>query len=268
MTHAPHSSKPLETRPPLGQRGLLRAGGEYLRDFYGRQATGGLWLAHGLWRAGLAGRVGLVLLGGGLPLAAALLSGALISTAPRVLAFGLTLFAVAWAFILSAVTRLSLPGYVIVCAYLAWYGILAGGALAGTPWFALPTLWMLWVGGAVDDALPRLWRWVWRLPLDSGWMGPMAGGALALGFTTFWMSPEVLPIPLLAFINMWQRRYVDAVLNRPMMQAGQFWFTLLALAAGVGVGLAWKLHRRPLRLLVVAGCALAFAWLALHIPGM
>jgi hypothetical protein len=112
---------------------------------------------------------------------------------------------------------------------------------------------------------PLLWLAVlalagWRLVRpDSRWGGAYAGSALALGFAVFWMSPEMLPIPLLAFVNTWQQRYVDTVLNRPVMQAGQLWFTLLALATGVGVGLAWTLRRR----------LLSFAWLALLLlPGI
>lgn len=77
----------------------------------------------------------------------------------------------------------------------------------------------------------------------------------------------MLPVPLLVFVNTWQQRYVDTVLNRLVMQAGQLWFTLPALAAGVGV--AWKLRHRPvLLILAIAGYALAFAWLALRVPGI
>jgi len=97
---------------------------------------------------------------------------------------------------------------------------------------------------------PLLWLAVlaffgWRTAqLKTGRDGAYAGAALALGFAIFWMSPEMLPIPLLVFVNTWQQRYVDAVLNRPVMQAGQLWFTLLALAAGAGVGWAWGMLRR------------------------
>lgn len=154
--------------PPWWKRGLLRTVWDYAREMYGDQAISGLWLIRGLWGAGPVGRVGLFLLGGGLPLAAVLLSKSLTSGRSLVLWFGLALFAAAWAFALSAATRMSPPGYVITCAYLAWYGILVGGALAGTPAFALPTVWMLWLGGGVGHGTPRYRRWFWLWVLCFG----------------------------------------------------------------------------------------------------
>ncbi len=98
---------------------------------------------------------------------------------------------------------------------------------------------------------PLLWLAVLALAgsrlarLESGRDGAFVGAAMALGFAVFWMSPEMLPIPLLVFVNTWQQRYVETVLNRPVMEAGQLWFTLLALVTGAGVGWAWtKLRRR------------------------
>ena len=121
---------------------------------------------------------------------------------------------------------------------------------------------------------PLLWLAVLALAgrrlarLETGRDGAFVGGVLALGFAIFWMSPEVLPIPLLVFVNTWQQSCVETVLNRPVMQTGQLWFTLLALAAGVGVGWAWTLRRRPVWfVLVILVCALAFAWLVTLLPG-
>ncbi|HOU13322.1 MAG TPA: hypothetical protein PKZ84_09390 [Anaerolineae bacterium] len=142
------------------RRPILHTIWDYVRAMYGDQAASGFWLVRGLWGAGPVGRVGLCLLGGGLPLAAALLSGVW-AGGGAVLWFGLVVFAAAWAFTLTAATRLSLPAYVILCAYLAWYGVLIGGALAGTPAFALPTLWMAWLGGGVGRGVPRYRRWLW-----------------------------------------------------------------------------------------------------------
>ncbi len=137
------------TQPPARCLGLRP------RDV--RQPGGLRFLAHpGLWGAGPAGRAGLFLLGGGLPLAAALLSGVWAFGDAATLWFGLIVFAAAWAFTLTAATRLALPAYIILCAYLAWYGVLVGGALAGTLAFALLTLWMLWLAAAATGYL-LLW---------------------------------------------------------------------------------------------------------------
>ena len=62
---------------------------------------------------------------------------------------GAALFALGWAFALSAAISLPLWGYFIVAAYLSWHGLFIGGSLAGTPLFALPTLWMLLLGWRV-----------------------------------------------------------------------------------------------------------------------
>jgi hypothetical protein len=214
---------PPDAQSPLWKRGIARAAWDYVRDMYGNQAGLGFWLIRGLWRAGLPGRVGLVLLGGGLPLAAVLLSGALISGDSLALIFGLTLFATAWAFALSAATRLSLPGYVIVCAYLAWYGILAGGELAGTPWFALPTTWMLWVGGAVGDAMARRWRWVWRWVLCFG-VAYLTYGAWGLyrnlPHSWYWPGQVVLSLVYLGALALTDR------LRKPLALGRTFWGTL------------------------------------------
>lgn len=67
----------VESPPPLWKRGVLRAAWDYVHQMYGNQAASGFWLIRGLWSAGPVGRAGLLLLGGALPLAAALLSGVL-----------------------------------------------------------------------------------------------------------------------------------------------------------------------------------------------
>lgn len=206
---------------------MLRAVWDYVRELYGNQAASGLWLMRGLWNAGPVGQVGLLMLIGTLPLAAALLSGVLPSGGPLMLPFGLTLFTAAWAFALAAATRLSLPGYVIVCAYLAWYGIVAGGALAGTPAFALPTMWMLWVGGAVGHAMPRWRRWLWLWVLCFG-VAYLTYGAWGLYRTLpkawYWPGQVILSLVYLAALALTNR------LRKPPALGRTFWGTLVVTA--------------------------------------
>ncbi len=216
-----------ETSTPLWRHGVARVAWDYIRQMYGNQAASGFWLFRGLWSAGPVGRVGLLLLGSALPLAAALLSGMLASGGPLTLPFGLALFAVAWAFTLSAATRLSLPGYVIVCAYLAWYGILAGGTLAGTPAFALPTVWMLWIGGAVGYAMPRWRRWLWLWVLCFG-VAYLTYGAWGLYRNLpeawYWPGQVVLSLVYLAVLALTNR------LRKPPALGRTFWGTLTVAA--------------------------------------
>lgn len=209
-----------ESPSPWWKRGLLGAAYDYICELYADQARSGFWLIRGLWSAGPAGRLGLVLLGAAIPLAAALLSGVLASGSPLTLLFGLALFAAAWAFVLSATTRLSLPGYVVVCAYLAWYGILAGGTLAGTPAFALPTVWMLWVGGAVGHAMPRWRRWLWLWVLCFG-VAYLTYGAWGLyrnlPETWYWPGQVVLSLVYLAALALTNRLRKPPVLGRTFL---------------------------------------------------
>lgn len=216
-----------ESPAPRWKRGLLRAAWDYVRALYGDQAASGFWLIRGLWGAGPVGQVGLLLLAVALPLAAALLSGVLPSGGPLTLPFGLVLFTTAWAFALAAATRLSLPGYVIVSAYLAWYGIVAGGALAGTPAFALPTVWMLWVGGAVGHALPRWRRWLWLWVLCFG-VAYLTYGAWGLYRNLpeawYWPGQVVLSLVYLTVLT-WTNR-----LRKPPALGHTFWGTLAVVA--------------------------------------
>jgi len=98
--------------------------------------------------------------------------------------------------------------------------------------------------------------------------GIVAGVFLASGFVAFWMSPEVVPIPFLQFIQDWQISYLQPPPYRPLLQAGHFWLTLIALGAGLAAGWAFVTHRPVVRLVTMVLCALAFAWLIPHLPGM
>ena len=222
MSDPSHQLAPPDVQLARTPSGFLHIVVDYVHEIYGDQVASGFWLVRGLWRAGLAGRLGLLLLGGGIPLAAALLSGLLASGGLLTLPFGLALFAAAWAFALSAATRLSLPGYVIVCAYLAWYGSLAGGTLAGTLAFALPTLWMLWVGGAVGHAMPRWrrWFWLWVLCFIVAYLTYGAWGLYrSLPQSWYWPGQVILSLVYLAALALTNR------LRKPPTLGRTFWGT-------------------------------------------
>jgi hypothetical protein len=99
--------------------------------------------------------------------------------------------------------------------------------------------------------------------------GAFAGGTLAFGFVTFWMSPEVIPIPFVNFFLKLQDSYLFADLNRPTLQAGQLWLTLVAVAAGVLLGTAFAFRSKiwPVLTSVLIG-SLGFAMLIPGLPGI
>lgn len=123
---------------------------------------------------------------------------------------------------------------------------------AGPHFFIAPVSWalVLFLGGR------RLAR------LTSTLDGLIAGAVLALGFVTFWMSPQVLPIPFFSLWQEWQNRYLLATLNRPLLLDGQWWFTLIALGAGLLIG--WAATRR--RRVQVAAAVIAASVLAVVAP--
>ena len=103
--------------------------------------------------------------------------------------------------------------------------------------------------------------------LTSALDGFVAGGALALGFVTFWMSPQILPIPFFSLWQQWQDRYMLVALNRPLLLDSQWWFTLIALGAGMLIG--WAFTRRwRVRVAAALIGAIALAVIAPSLPGM
>lgn len=166
---------------------LLAIPVQYFYDmkFSGYEKTG-FSLVRQFWRAGWLGRVGLLaVLAGTLLTAAALasLSGDVEPGAtgltPLALVISLAMLTLGWSFALTAAIQLPLWGYVLVCAYLAWYGILTGAASAGTFLFSLPTLWMVFIGWRLARVNPSRWRWLWLLILGVG-AGHLTFAALGL----------------------------------------------------------------------------------------
>ncbi|HZY40424.1 MAG TPA: hypothetical protein VFF59_00330, partial [Anaerolineae bacterium] len=126
------------------------------RHFKKYQLSGeweGLKLVRRVWSVRPLGRLGLAALIVGSIIAASQIEarvaqplGADVVLPPSVTIVGAALFALGWAFALTSALSLPLWGYFVVAAYLSWHGLLIGGSLAGTPLFALPTLWMLLLG--------------------------------------------------------------------------------------------------------------------------
>lgn len=88
---------------------------------------------------------------------------------------------------------------------------------------------------------------LWGKPLarlSSALDGLVSGGALALGFVTFWMSPQSLPVPFLSIWQQWQDRYLLLPLNRPLLLDDQWWLTLIALGVGMLIGWSFTLRQR------------------------
>ena len=125
------------------------------------------------------------------------------------------LFALGWAFALSAATNLPLWGYFIVAAYLSWHGLFIGGSLAGTPLFALPTVWMLLIGWRL--ARMRHGRWCfWFLSMCFG-AAYLTYGAFGLRkiFTGDWELFAPITLSLLYFAALTNRFVLKRFSLRP-----------------------------------------------------
>ncbi len=128
---------------------------------------------------------------------------------------------------------------------------------AGAHFLIAPLVWAL-----------GLLLWGRRLArLSSALDGLVGGGALALGFVTFWMSPQILPVPFLSIWQQWQNRYMLVPLNRPLLLDAQWVFTLIALGAGMLIGWAFTRNWR-VRVAAVIIAALMLGGIAPQIPDM
>jgi hypothetical protein len=122
---------------------------------------------------------------------------------------------------------------------LGWLGtvpLLLANPYLGWEMLAMP-LWWLAVLLAGGSNLARLER-----PLD----GIVAGGALAVGFVTMWMSPQTVFIPFVESLNDAQKPLEQLFLTRPLLQPEQLVFTLASLTVGLLVGwVAFSMRRAP-----------------------
>jgi hypothetical protein len=78
---------------------------------------------------------------------------------------------------------------------------------------------------------------------DQGLQSVISGAALSLGFSTFWLSPEYIPIPFLSVMNRLQLRYLTIPLDRPLLLPQQFYVMLSAVA--IGALFFWLWTQRP-----------------------
>ena len=155
MSIEPSPQKP---SPPSLPRKLIGAYLRYQKEFVVQGELKGFYLARRMWTVSSLSRLGFITLLIGLWLTTTAFSN---QQSGSILIIGLSMFALGWAFALTAIVNSSPIIFLIVSAYLGWYGVLIGGSLAGSIGFALPTLWMLWLGWQVmrrlDHRLDRVW---------------------------------------------------------------------------------------------------------------
>ena len=243
----------MSSHPPLINRLFGKIGQalavrwRYWKKYEAEGDWQGLQFARRVWKIKPLGRIGILALLVGAILAATQIEaravqplGAEVALPDSVLIIGAALFALGWAFALSASLNLPLWGYFIVAAYLSWHGLFIGGTLAGTPWFALPTLWMLLLGWRISRTEKGRWRF-WLLILCFG-AAYLTYGAFGLRriFTGDW---EVLAPVALGLI------YFAALTNRTTLQRFPktdklpkadriFWWTLIVIALFFTLGIS------------------------------
>lgn len=143
-------------------------------------------------------------------------------------------------------------------------GALSASLVLGIDPYAGAHFWLAPIVWALSLAI-----WGKRLArLASALDGLVAGGALALGFVTFWMSPQILPVPFLSIWQQWQDRYMLVPLNRPLLLDAQWWFTLIALGAGMLIGWASATRGWRVRLVAIIIAALMLGFIVPRLPDM
>ncbi|HZY43397.1 MAG TPA: hypothetical protein VFF70_01505, partial [Anaerolineae bacterium] len=162
----------------------------------------GFYLARRLWTVSSVSRLGLIALLIGTWLTTTAFSTRQSSTATLI---GLVMFTLGWAFALTAAVNSAPIVYLIVSAYLGWYGILIGGALAGSLGFALPTLWMLILGWQV------MRRPIRRIDRVCSFL--LCFGAAYLTYGAFGLSHLWVPIPLASGVLILALIYFGALFN-------------------------------------------------------
>ena len=114
-------------------------------------------------------------------------------------------------------------------------GVLSSSLVLGIDPMAGPHL---LIAPVVWIAALLLWRRLGKITSVPD--GAIAGALTSLGFVTFWMSPQYLHVPFISLWSQWQERYMQIpreALNRPLLQEGQVWITLAALAVGLVIGI-------------------------------
>jgi hypothetical protein len=78
-----------------------------------------------------------------------------------VLAAGLVMYALAYAFASAAISYLNYPLFILSSLYLLWYTFIIGGSLKGSPLFTLPSLWLLFTGWLMARSVEGRSKYVW-----------------------------------------------------------------------------------------------------------
>lgn len=149
------------------------------------------------------------------------------------LIIGLLGMALGWSFSVAAAMHFPLSIYAIICVYLTWYNLVIGGSIHRTLLFALPMLWMIFVGFMIGRKGGERGRWLWLALLCMG------GGYLAfvpLGLSRIIPPPYHVPARLLLGVVLFVIYHglliprpgaERARLNPPLSQNFVFWGTLL-----------------------------------------
>ena len=93
-----------------------------------------------------------------------------------------------------------------------------------------------------------------------GLQSVISGAALSLGFSTFWLSPEYIPIPFLSVMNRLQLRYLTIPLNRPLLLPQQFYLTMSAVVIGALFFWLWTLWPKTLIRVINVAVSSLFLW--------
>ena len=207
----------------------------------------GFQLARRVWRVRPLGRLGIAALILGSIVAASQIEaivaqplGAEITPPASITIIGAALFALGWAYALSAATSLPLWGYLIVAAYLSWHGLFIGGSLAGTPLFALPMLWMLLLGWRIARNEPGRWRlWLLILCLGAAYLTYGAFGLRRL-FTGGWEILAPITLGLIYFAALTNRYTLQRFPKTDQLPKADrvFWLTLIVIGTFFALGIA------------------------------
>ena len=221
---------------------LYQSGGtavRFIRDIQWGYQKPGFDVIRAVWKMGWPGRIGIVALALS-TLGSAVGMSMATSQGGGLEAIGITLslamFAVGWALALTAAAEYSLWFYVLVSTYLIWYGTLIGGSLAGTVFFALPSLWTLFVSVQIQRVSSR-WDRVWQLLLCLG-AGYLTFNTLGLGhfITQDWHDIGRLALGIVYFCLLeLQKRFIRPWLTTHWV----FWGTLI-ITGGFFLLAAWR----------------------------
>jgi hypothetical protein len=207
----------------------------------------GLQLVHRIWISGLPGRLGLFMLVIGAAASALQIEtsiaqppGADVELTLPVMLIGIVLFAAGCAYAAAASSALPVWGYLIVVAYLSFNILHIGGSMAGSPLFAIPTLWFLIIGLRITDRTKPGWRlWLSLLCYCAAYLTFGAFG-LQRVFTGDMQIIAPFILGLIYFLLLANRHSLRLVRNssRPPAPGHVFWSTLVVICSFFALAIA------------------------------